>query len=346
MRAIVFYQHGGPEVLQYRDDIPVPQPGPDEVLVRVHYAALNRLDDFVRIGWRGLDLTFPHIPGSDFSGTIVALGAEVSGWAVGQRVVANPTLWCGRCPACTAGQHNRCDRFAILGEHAPGACAEFVTVPARNLIAIPDEYPDELAAAAPLVFVTAWHMLITAGQLRPGETVLIVGAGGGVNTAALQIARLVGATVYVVAANAAKAARVRDLGADWVVDRSAEPNWSKAVWTATERRGVDVVVDNVGAATWAHSLRCLAKGGRLLTVGGTSGYETVTPVNLVFGKHLSIIGTTMGTQADFVAVMTQVWRGRLMPVVDRIFPLAEYRAALARLLAGEGFGKQVVQVAG
>lgn len=345
MRAIVFYQHGGPEVLQYRDDVPEPQPGPDEVLVRVRYAALNRLDDFVRTGWRGLDLAFPHIPGSDFSGAIAALGPGVTGWTVGQRVVANPTIWCGRCPACVAGRHNRCDRFAILGEHVRGACAEFVAVPARNLIAIPDDYPDELAAAAPLVFVTAWHMLITAGQLRPGETVLIVGAGGGVNTAALQIARLAGATVFVVAGNAAKAARARDLGADWVVDRSAEPNWSKAVWAATGRRGVDVVVDNVGAATWGHSLRALARGGRLLTVGGTSGYEAVTPVNLIFGRHLSIIGTTMGTQADFEAVMAQVWAGRLTPVVDRIFPLADYPAALARLLAGEGFGKQVVQIA-
>lgn len=345
MRAIVFYQHGGPEVLQYRDDIPEPRPGPDEVLVRVHYAALNRLDDFVRIGWRGLDLTFPHIPGSDFSGVIAALGANVTGWTVGQRVVANPTLWCGRCPACVAGRHNRCERFAILGEHAAGACAEFVTVPARNLLAIPNGYPDELAAAAPLVFVTAWHMLIVAGQLRPGETVLIVGAGGGVNTAALQIARLAGATVFVVAANAAKAARARDLGADWVVDRSAEPNWSKAVWAATGRRGVDVVVDNVGAATWSHSLRALAKGGRLLTVGGTSGYEAVTPVNLIFGRHLSIIGTTMGTQADFETALAQVWAGRLTPIVDRIFPLAAYPAALARLLSGEGFGKQVIQVA-
>ncbi|MEJ5197374.1 MAG: zinc-binding dehydrogenase [Anaerolineae bacterium] len=345
MRAIVFYQHGGPEVLQYRDDIPVPQPGPEEVVVRVRYAALNRLDDFVRIGWRGLDLSFPHIPGSDFCGTIAALGSAVNGWTVGQRVVANPTLWCGRCPACIAGHHNRCDRFAILGEQVRGACAEFVVVPARNLVAVPDDYPDELAAAAPLVFVTAWHMLITAGRLRPGETVLIVGAGGGVNTAALQIARLVGATVFVVAANDAKAARVRDLGADWVVDRTAEPNWSKAVWSATGRRGVDVVVDNVGAATWTNSLRCLAKGGRLLTVGGTSGYEAPMPINLVFGKHLSIIGTTMGTQADFEAVMAQVWRGRLTPVVDRIFPLAEYRAALDRMVSGEGFGKQVVQVA-
>jgi NADPH:quinone reductase-like Zn-dependent oxidoreductase len=352
MRAVVFYQHGGPEVLQYREDIPVPQPGPGEVLVAVKYAALNRLDDFVRTGWRGLDLSFPHILGADFSGTIAALGAGVTGWQVGQRAVANPTLWCGRCPQCLAGWHNRCDSFAILGEHVPGAFAEFVRVPARNLVAIPDGYPDDpstgsgfvLAAAAPLVCVTAWHMLITAGRVRAGETVLVVGAGGGVNSVAIQIAKLAGATVLVIAADPEKAARARALGANLAIDRSAEPNWSKAIHAATGRRGVDVVVDNVGAATWGSSLRCLARGGRLLTVGGTTGYEAVTPVNLMFGKHLSIIGSTMGTQADFEAVMAQVWTGRIQPVVDRVFPLAEYPAALAHMMTGEAFGKILVQV--
>lgn len=346
MRAVVFYQHGGPEVLQYRDDIPAPQPGPGEVLIAVRFAALNRLDNFVRIGWKGLDLAFPHILGADFSGTIAALGAGVTGWAVGQRVVANPTLWCGVCPQCVAGWHNRCDRFAILGEHAPGAYAEFVRVPARNLVAIPDGCPDDLAAAAPLVSVTAWHMLLVAGHLRAGESVLVVGAGGGVNSAAIQIARLAGATVGVVAANAEKAAKARALGADWTVDRAAEPNWSKAVYAATGKRGADIVVDNVGAATWGSSLRCLARGGRLLTVGGTTGYEAAAPVNLLFGKHLSIIGSTMGTQTDFEAVMAQVWAGKIRPAVDSVFPLAEYPAALARMMAGEGFGKILVQVAG
>jgi NADPH:quinone reductase-like Zn-dependent oxidoreductase len=344
MRAIVFYRHGGPEVLEYREDIPVPEPGPDEVLVQVRYAALNRLDDFVRTGWKGLDLAFPHILGSDFSGTLAALGAGVTGWRVGQRVVANPTLWCGRCSQCTSGRHNRCDTFAILGEHVSGAYAEFVRIPARNLVAIPDDYPDDQAAAAPLVGVTAWHMLIRAGKLRAGETVLVVGAGGGVNSMAIQIARLAGARVYVVAANAEKAAKARDLGADWTVDRDAEPNWSRAVWAATDKRGVDVVVDNVGPATWGASLRALAKGGRLLTVGGTTGYEATIPVSLLFGKHLSIIGSTMGTQADFAQVMAEVWVGRLTPVIDSVYPLAEYSAALQRMLDGAGFGKILVQV--
>lgn len=345
MRAIVFEHHGGPEVLQYREDIPVPQPGPGEVLVAVRYAALNRLDNFVRIGWKGLDLNFPHILGSDFSGTIAALGEGVTGWTVGQRVVANPTLWCGRCAQCVAGRHNRCDSFAILGEHVPGAYAEYVVVPARNLVAIPEGYPDDVAAAAPLVSVTAWHMLIVAGRLRAGESVLVVGAGGGVNSMAIQIAKLAGATVGVVAANAEKAARARDLGAHWTVDRTAEPNWSKAVYALTGRRGVDVVVDNVGATTWGSSLRCLARGGRLLTVGGTSGYEATVPINLIFGKHLSIIGSTMGTQADFTAVMAQVFADRLVPLIDSIFPLPRYPEALAHMLAGKAFGKILLQVA-
>jgi NADPH:quinone reductase-like Zn-dependent oxidoreductase len=188
-------------------------------------------------------------------------------------------------------------------------------------------------------------MLVTAGHVRPGEKVLVVGSGGGVNSMAIQIAKLAGATVMTIAGNAEKAKMACALGADWAFDREEAPDWSKAVWAATARRGVDIVVDNVGAATWANSLRCLAKGGRLLTVGGTAGYNAATPVNLLFGRHLSIIGSTMGTQADFEAVMAQVWTGKLKPVVDQVFPLANYRAALDRMLSGEGFGKILIKVA-
>ena len=344
MRAVVFNEHGGPAVLQVRDDLPVPTPGVGEVIVQVRHAALNRLDDFVRRGWKGLNLSFPHILGADFSGVIADLGKGVAGWTQGQRVVANPTLWCGMCPACRAGRHNQCDRFAILGEHVAGAFAEYVRVPARNLLAIPGHFSDDLAAAAPLVGVTAWHMLITAGNIRPGEMVLVVGAGGGVNGMAIQIARLAGATVCVVASNSSKAERVFALGANCVIDASQTPDWSKAVWDATGRRGADIVVDNVGEATWSASLRSLAKAGRLLTVGGTSGYTATTPINLLFGKHLHIIGTTMGTQADFEAVMGQVFAGKLVPVIDQVFPLGEYSAALQRLLGGDAFGKILLRV--
>jgi NADPH:quinone reductase-like Zn-dependent oxidoreductase len=346
MRAIVFYEHGGPEVLQYREDIPTPQIGPDDVLVRVVYAALNRLDDFVRTGWRGLNLALPHILGADFSGTIEALGERVTGWQVGQRVVANPTLWCGECAYCRAGRQNQCEHFGILGEHAPGAYAEFVRVPARNLLGVPVGFPMDQAAAVPLVGVTAWHMLVVAGNVRPGERVLVVGSGGGVNSMAIQIAKLAGATVLAVASNPEKAAAARGLGADWTVDRQATPDWGRAVWTATDRAGVEVVVDNVGEATWMASLRSLGRGGRLLTVGGSTGYNATTPINLLFGRHLSIIGSTMGTQTDFEAVMRQVWDGKLRAVIDETFPLANYPAALHRLMTGEGFGKILVKVNG
>ncbi len=344
MRAVVFFQHGGPEVLQYREDIPAPEPEAGEVLIRVQYAALNRLDDFVRTGWRGLNLDFPHILGSDFSGTIATLGSGVTGWPIGQKVVANPTLWCGHCAFCIAGRQNQCEHFAILGEHVPGAYAEYVRVPAKNLDAIPAGFPLDQAAAMPLVGVTAWHMLVVRGNVRPGETVLIVGSGGGVNSLAIQIAKLAGATVLAVAGNAAKAENARELGADWTVDREQTPDWGKAIWARTGRQGVDVVVDNVGEATWTASLRSLARGGRLLTVGGTTGYNGPTPINLLFGRHLTIIGSTMGTQADFEAVMAQVWAGKLRPIVDEIFPLAQYPQALERMLNGQGFGKIMLSI--
>lgn len=345
MRAILFDQHDpSPQVYRLDDTLEAPAPAPDGVVVRVAYAALNRLDDFVRIGWKGLHLAWPHIPCSDFSGEIAAVGREVIGWEVGQRVTANPLIWCGRCRTCLAGRHNLCPNAHLIGEHVRGACADYVAVPARNLVAIPPDYDLRLAAAASLVYVTAWHSLITAGGLRPGERVLVVGAGGGVNTAAIQIAKVAGATVYVVASSAEKAALARQLGADWVHDRSVDPGWSRAVFAATGREGVDLVVDNVGAATWVDSLRALRPGGRLATVGGTSGYTAQTPINLIFGRQLRIIGSTMGTQDDYLTVMALVFQGRLRPIVDSVFPLEDFQAAFGRLLAGDIFGKIVIAV--
>ena len=344
MKAVVFYEHGGPEVLQYREDIPVPEIGADDVLVKVRYAALNRLDNFVRRGWAGLQLKMPHILGSDGAGTLAALGERVSGWQIGQRVTYNPTLWCGKCAYCVAGEHPYCDEFAMLGEHAPGNYAEYVRVPARNLLAVPDDADLLAAAAAPVVFITAWRMLFTKGNLQAGESVLIVGAGGGVNTAAVQLAKFAGATVFVIAGDAAKAEAALALGADWAIDRSAQPNWGKAVWARTNRRGVNVVVDNVGEPTWLNSLRSLGAGGRLLTVGGTAGYNAVTPINLVFARQLHIIGSTMGSQADFNKVMTLIFAGKIKVAVDEVFPLQAYPAALARMMTDQHFGKLVVEI--
>ncbi len=345
MRAVIFREHN-PSLDAYKviDEMPVPVIGPDEVLVQVQYAAINRLDNWVRIGWRGLNLDFPHIPCADFSGTIAQVGTDVADWQAGQRVTANPLLWCGTCRHCLRGYQNRCVHGHILGETVRGACAEYVKIPARNLIEIPEGYAMQKAAAASLVYVTAWHNLMVAGDLRAGERVLIVGAGGGVNTASLQIAKLAGAEVLVIASTDEKAQMARDLGADWVHDRSADANWSKAVYQATNREGVDMVVDNVGEATWPSSLRTLAVGGRLVTVGGTTGYNATVPVNLIFGKHLSIIGSTMGTQDDYQRVMTLIFQGKLDPTIDSIYRSAQFTAAMAQMMSDEQFGKILLEL--
>ncbi len=344
MKAIVFFSHGGPEVLQYREDIAVPEIGADDVLVRVEFAALNRLDHFVRIGWPGLELPLPFVLGADGAGTLAALGANVQGWQVGQRVTYNPTLWCGHCAYCRAGQHPYCDEFGLIGEHAPGNYAEYIRVPARNLLAVPDGVDMRVAAAAPTVYLTAWRMLFTKGQLQPGETVLIVGAGGGVNTAAIELARYAGAVVWVVAGDARKAAHALALGADWAIDRSVEPNWSKAVWAKTGKRGVNMVIDNVGEPTWISSLRSLGAGGRLVTVGGTGGYKAVTPLNIVFTRQLSIIGSTMGTQVEFEQVMRLIFAGRVRVTLDDVFALRDYPQALSRMMTDDHFGKLVLEI--
>ncbi len=345
MRAVVFREHSlDLDVYDVVDDMPAPEICPDEVLIRVHYSALNRLDDFVRRGWPGLNLAFPHIPGSDFAGEIAAVGAQVSGWEIGQRVTGNPTLFCGKCRYCLQGNQHLCEHFSIVGEHVPGACAEYMALPARNLIAIPEGVDLKLAAAGSLVGVTAWRNLIVDGGLRPNETVLIVGAGGGVNMIALQLAKVAGAAAWVVASNAQKAAKARELGADWVIDRSQEPNWAKAVWKRSGGRGVDVVVDNVGAATWKSSLRALGKHGRLLTVGGTSGYKAEVPVNLIFARQQRIIGSTMGNMEDARNAFDLIFSGKITPVIDSVWPLEGYVDALKKMLAGEHFGKLVIDV--
>ncbi len=342
MKAVFFYEHGGPEVLRY-GDLPTPEPAAGEVLVRLRAAALNRLDLWVREGWPGIRLAYPHILGADGAGEVAALGAGVTGWEVGQRVVVNPNIGCGECEFCLAGQDNRCDHWQLLGETRAGTYAEYVVVPARNLLALPDGFGYHEAAAAALVFQTAWHSLVTRGQLRAGEWVLVVGASGGVNTASIQIAKLAGCRVLVVGSNAEKLALAEALGADFLIDRSQTDNWAKEVYRLTGKRGVDVVVDNVGT-TFPLSFRAARKGGRILTVGNTGGPKFQIDNRYIFGKHLSVIGSTMSPQSDFREVMRLVFAGKLRPVLDRTFPLAEARAAQERLASGKQMGKITLEI--
>ncbi|MFZ1397381.1 MAG: zinc-binding dehydrogenase [Candidatus Promineifilaceae bacterium] len=343
MKAVVFYEHGLLENVQYTE-VPEPEIGPDEVLIANKAAALNRLDLWVLAGWPGLNLKLPHIMGSDGAGVVARIGSNVTEFSEGDRVAINPSLGSDADYFGRRGLDNMSDNFAILGEHVDGFFAEYTAVPARNLLKMPDHAKFEDAAAASLVYVTAWHSLITRGGLQAGESVLIVGAGGGVNTAAIQIARLAGAgRIYVVGSTDEKLALAESLGADVLINRSKE-DWGKAIFKATNRRGVDIVVDNVGAATFHGSLRALKKGGRLLTVGNTSGPKFEIDNRLIFGKHLSIIGSTMGSSADYETVMNLIFNGRLQPVIDTIYPLSEGLTALHRLEEGDVTGKLVLQI--
>jgi NADPH:quinone reductase-like Zn-dependent oxidoreductase len=322
----------------------MPAAGPGEVLLEVKAAALNHLDLWVLAGWPGLDLEKPHVLGSDGAGVVAAVGEGVENFAPGDRVAVNPTLSCGICHFCLTGRDNMCLRFAIIGEHVPGFYGQYRNVPARNLLKLPDQISFAQAAAAALVFVTAWHSLLVRGNLQAGEDVLVIGAGGGANTAYIQIAHLAGARrIYVVGSSDEKLALAESLGADVLINRNKE-DWGKAVFKATNRQGVDIVVDNVGEATFHSSLRSLKRGGRLLTVGNTSGAKFTFDNRLMFGKHLSIVGSTMGPIADFEQVMEMVFAGKLEPVIDSIYPLDEGVTAIRRLAEGDVHGKLVLEI--
>jgi NADPH:quinone reductase-like Zn-dependent oxidoreductase len=353
MKAVLFHRHGGPEVLEYAE-FPAPEPKPGEALVRVRAAALNRVDVFVRKGWAGLKLELPHIPGADGAGEVAALNfppfeaassgdEKGSGVRVGDRVVINANLGCENCEFCLAGKDNLCVNWHLLGETVRGTYAEYIALPTRQLYRLPDDFDFHRAAASALVYQTAWHSLIGRGKLQRGEIVLIVGAGGGVNTASVQIAKWMGAQVVVVGSDAMKLEKAEALGADILIDRSKEEDWPKAVYRALNKRGVDVVVDNVGT-TFMQSLRTLRKGGRLLTVGNSGGPRFEIDNRYVFAKHLSIIGSTMSTREEFAQVMDLIVSGKLQPVMDSTFPLKEAASAQARLERNENFGKITLDI--
>ncbi len=257
MKAIYIRRHGGPDVLAY-GELPDPEPGVNEATIKLNVAVLNRLDCWVRAGWPGIKLEYPHILGADGAGVIVKLGEGVRDWQIGDRVVINSNLSCGVCDACISGWDNRCRNWGLLGETRSGTYAEYITLPVNNLFRIPDGFPDEVAAAGALVYHTAWHSLIVRSGIRPGETVLVVGASGGVNLASIQIAKLVGARVIVIGSNAKKLALAEENGADYLIDRSKDENWSRVVYSLTNKKGVDIVVDNVGI-TFPMSFRAAGK---------------------------------------------------------------------------------------
>ena len=338
MRAAIFHENGGPEVVRV-EDVPRPVPQPGEVLVEVRAAALNHLDLWVRRGMP-IETTMPHIGGSDVAGVIVEVGDGVDEARAGERVVVNPGLWCGRCEWCRRGEESLCVSFRILGEHTDGGFCEYVAVRADQAYALPDDLPFEDAAALPIAYQTAWRALVRAG-LRPGESVLVIGASGGTALAAAQIAKMMDARVFAVTRGAENAERLRALGVDTVYDR-AEEDFSAAVFRDTGKRGVDVVVENVGAPTWTGSVRALARGGRLVTYGATAGPKVELDLRLVFWKQLSFIGTTMASRAEFEAMLRAVFSGRLRPVVDSVLPLDHAREAHEKLEDGGQFGKIVL----
>ena len=345
MKAVLLYAHGPAENLRFEEGHPLPEPEAGEVRVRLHAAALNRLDWWMRVGVPGFKIPFPHILGADAAGVIDKLGEGVTGWKVGDRVALDPgVVNCQGCDFCDRGLENMCRGYAILGEHAPGTYVEYKTYPVRNLLALPEHVSFAEAAAASLVYLTAWHSLITRGNLKPGEHVLIVGAGGGVNTASLQIAHMMGCVTYVIGSNAEKCQQAQDLGADFTFDRSKTEDWVKAVFNASGKRGMDVVVDNVGEATIMQSIKAARPGGRVLNVGNTSGYNLQIDNRMLFFRHVSIIGSTMGPHADFVDVMKLLFAGKLKSIVGATFPLRDAVEAHRLLDQGDTFGKIVLEI--
>jgi NADPH:quinone reductase-like Zn-dependent oxidoreductase len=342
MKALAFNAFGGPETLKLQD-VPDPTIGADDVLVRVKACALNHLDIFVREGIPALKTPLPFWTGCDIAGDVAEVGANVKGVKVGDRVAVNPNLTCGRCEFCIQGEDSLCVRYGILGEHAHGGMAELVRVNGANVLPIPAHVSYEDAASFILVNMTAWRMVVTQGQLRPGQDVLILGVGGGVSSTAVQIAKLGGARVIVTSSSDDKLARARALGADIGINYAKE-DWAKVVFEKTGRRGVDLVIENVGASTWKQSIRSVKKGGRLVTCGATTGPIGETDIRIVFWNQISIIGSTMGTRKDFNDVMGLLFEGRLTPLVDEVVPLAEGAAAQQRLAEGKQFGKIVLRV--
>jgi NADPH:quinone reductase-like Zn-dependent oxidoreductase len=346
MRAVVIREHGGPDVLRL-EDLPNLEPGPGQVRVRVEAVALNHLDLWGRRGLPHLKLRFPFILGSDIAGTVDRVGAGVEGVTPGEEVVLNPGVSCGRCRECLSGRDNLCRSYHILGETRDGGYAEYVVVPAANLLPAPRGIGWAERAAIPLVFLTAWQMLTRKAAVQPGEVVLIHAVGSGVGSAALQIAKMHGAMVIATASTEEKLAQARALGADHTMLSSGEDASERLlakVREVTGKRGVDVVLEQTGAATWGTSIRAAARGGRIVTCGATSGFDAHTDLRHVFFRQLQILGSTMGPKGDLFTILSHVEAGRLRPVLDRTYPLEDAAKAHQRLEQRSQFGKIVLRL--
>ena len=341
MKAVQFAAHGDVDVIEY-GEYPDPEVGRDEVLVEVKAAALNHLDLWTRRGLPGVDLEMPHVPGSDAAGVVREVGADVSRFEPGDRVAVSAGVACGDCEFCRHGEQSMCVDYHIIGEHVPGVHAEAAAVPADNLVPVPDGVAWTVAGSASLVFQTAWRMLVTRADLDPTDTVLVLGASGGVGHAAVQIAAHVGAEVYATASTAEKLRHAEDCGADGVVDYT-DDDFADEVRARTDGRGVDVVVDHVGAETWRDSLRALAKGGRLVTCGATTGGAPETDVRRIFWNQLEVVGSTMATPGEVDDVLSLVWNGTFEPRVREVLAMSETARAHDLLADRQGFGKVVVK---
>ncbi|MGO9259138.1 MAG: zinc-binding dehydrogenase [Bryobacteraceae bacterium] len=342
MKAARIHQHGGPEVLVY-EDVPEPRINANQVLLRVRACALNHLDLFVRAGIPGMKFSLPHILGCDIAGEILEAGDLCERVKPGWRVLLSPGLSCRQCEQCLGGNDNFCRRYTIFGYGVDGGNAELLAAPEYSAIRIPDSLSFEEAAAAPLVFLTAWHMLMGRAHLQPGEDVLVLAASSGVGSAAIQIARLLQCRVIATAGGEEKLAKARELGADYTIDHYRQ-DIAAEVKRITGKRGVDVVVEHVGAATWGKSLESLAPGGRLVTCGATTGADVGVDLRYLFVKQWSLLGSFMGTMGELHQVLKFVFRGQLKPVIDRVYPLEEIRAAHEGLEKKEQFGKVVLRV--
>ena len=344
MKALVVQQHGGLEALRW-EDRPTPEPGPGEVRVAVRAVGVNHLDTWVRRGVPGHRFPLPLVLGSDVAGVVDALGPGAVGLSPGDPVVLSPGVSCGTCTACLSGRDHQCRSYGLLGEHRDGGCADFIVVPRSNVLPKPPALSFVDAACVPITFLTAWHMLVDRAAIRPGETVLVHAAGSGVGAASIQIARMWGATVITTAGTPVKCERALALGAHHAIDYTAS-DFSRVVRDLTDRRGVDVVVEHVGAATWDGSLRSLAWAGRLVTCGATTGADVSLNLRQVFFKSLSILGSTMGSKGEMIEVLGHLGAGRLRPVLDRVLPMAEVAVAHTLLEGREVFGKVVLVAPG